>query len=122
MTMKNIFILVVISFSMAYASDSFSTVLGKPDSLQEEIKDDWFSRDKGQHLTGSFIFSGLVMMSANRFLDTHKRKSKTIAVSFTVSLGLAKEIFDSQQKNNHFSYKDLTADLLGICLAMLVFQ
>jgi uncharacterized protein YfiM (DUF2279 family) len=107
---------------MAFSSSNFSKVLHKPDSLNEEIKDSWFSRDKGQHLTGSFISTGLIMMSSNRFLNTDKGKSKTVAVSFTLSLGLGKEIFDSQQHNNHFSYKDLTADLLGICLAILVFK
>ena len=55
-------------------------------------------------------------------MDLKKNKSKTIGVSITFSMALAKELYDNQQENNHFSYKDLTADLAGIILALLVFE
>ena len=95
-----------------------------PDTLDNKIenKDDWFSRDKGMHFAGSFISTGFVMMSGNRALDFKKQKSQMVAVSFTFSLAIGKELYDSNQKNNHFSYKDLAADMLGIVLAIVVFQ
>ena len=95
-----------------------------PDTLAKKIenRDEWFSRDKGLHVAGSFISTGLVMMSGNRLLDFEKKKSKIVGVSFTFGLALGKELYDSQQQNNHFSYKDLTADILGIVLAVIVFK
>ena len=95
-----------------------------PDTLEKKIeyKDEWFARDKGMHLAGSFISTGFVMTSGNRLLNIENQKSKIIGVSFTFSLALGKELYDSQQENNHFSYKDLTADILGIVLAIIVFK
>ena len=94
------------------------------DSLWQEIeiKDEWLGRDKGLHLAGSFISTGLMALSTNRFLNADMDKSKYMAVTITLSLSLSKEIYDSGQSDNHFSYKDLTADVLGIALAFLVFR
>jgi len=37
----------------------------------------------------------------------------TVSTSFALSVGLAKEIYDSQQSDNHFSGPDLAADFAG---------
>lgn len=94
------------------------------DSLNNDvtINDQWFARDKGMHVAASFILTGFTTMCGNRFMDLKKSRSKTIGISFTFSMALGKEIYDSRQQNNHFSYKDLTADVAGIILAVLVFK
>ena len=47
--------------------------------------------------------------------NTHKSNlfKVTVATSLALSIGLAKEIYDSQQTGNHFSEADLTADFAG---------
>jgi len=122
--MIKILFFIILFSNLLYSNNNFKRNLLLPDSMTHngEIKDMWLSRDKGLHLTGSFISTGLMIMSTNRFFDLNKQKSMKIGVSFTVSLSLGKEFYDSQQINNHFSYKDLTADVLGIILAVLVFK
>ncbi len=117
-------LLFLIIFSDVLFSNNFESSMLLPDTLGKKIenKDEWFSRDKGMHLAGSFISTGLVMMSGKRFLDFETQKSKIVGVSFTFSLALGKELYDSNQENNHFSYKDLTADILGIVLAVIIFK
>lgn len=97
------------------------------DSLQfkskNEIKEDlWFGRDKGLHLAGSFILSGFTSQALKRFSKSGSDAGITIGISFTFSLGMAKEIYDGQKSNNIFSYKDLTADALGVLIGFLVFK
>jgi len=86
------------------------------------FKDDWIAKDKGMHVVGSFIAAGITMSSLKRFADFSKTRSVNYAVSFSFSIGLFKEIYDGQQNNNQFSYKDLSADLLGNIIAFLVFK
>lgn len=38
----------------------------------------------------------------------------------TMSLGIAKEIYDRFVKKNYFSWKDLIADITGLTLAVLI--
>ena len=121
-----ILIIIVLFCETLVAGNTFSKkkLMEDGDSLWQEIeiKDEWLGRDKGLHLAGSFISMGLMTLSTQRFFNTHKIQSKNIAVTITFSLSLSKEIYDSAQTDNHFSYKDLTADVLGIALALLVFR
>jgi uncharacterized protein YfiM (DUF2279 family) len=36
------------------------------------------------------------------------------------SLGLGKEIYDHRKPSNRFSYKDLTADIVGIVIGVII--
>jgi putative lipoprotein len=91
----------------------------KPD---HSVQDNWLSSDKGMHLVGSFIAAGITANSFKRFAEYSDNKSVNIGVSFSIGLGLIKEVYDGQQRKNRFSYKDLSADLLGSFLAYLVFK
>ena len=100
-------------------SDSLVNRLQKSISLNSDL---WFAKDKAMHFTGSFISTGLLTNSFHRFSNKNRRNSLSLSVSLTFPLGVFKEIYDSRQKNNIFSLKDLTANLAGIALAILVFK
>ncbi|KAA3617178.1 MAG: DUF2279 domain-containing protein [Calditrichaeota bacterium] len=72
------------------------------------------------HIIGSFISTGITRLALKRYAGFSDSKSVNIALSFSFSLGLAKEIHDSRQERNIFSYKDISANLLGSLLAYLV--
>lgn len=44
----------------------------------------------------------------------------TVSTSLALSIGIAKEIYDSQQPNNHFSGADLAADFAGSLVGALL--
>ena len=46
-----------------------------------------------------------------------KRENMKFGIT-SLTLGLAKEIYDSTQKNNKFDYKDLFADIIGTFLGV----
>jgi len=121
--MKKFCLLLFLYAGILYSNNS-AWLTAAPDSVKQnvEIKDSWFSPDKGMHLAGSFIATGLVTLSSKRLYEIHKPDSRLIAVSFSLSLGVGKELYDSQQEKNHFSGKDLAADVLGILIAVLVFK
>lgn len=125
MILKILIVIVLFSETLV-AGNEFTKkkLMDNGDSLWQEIeiKDEWLARDKGLHLAGSFISTGLITLSTNRFLKGDKDQSKYIAVTITFALSLSKEIYDSRLSDNHFSFKDLTADILGISLALLVFR
>jgi len=85
-----------------------------------KMVDAWFGTDKARHLIGSFILSGLSQMSLQRYARRDIRSSKAIGFGLSISVGLGKEIWDSSRKDNIFSYKDLTADILGSLLAVFI--
>jgi len=77
--------------------------------------DKWFSVDKGQHFLGSMIIMIGLTLSMEQRAETARSCSHYYGAGFTISLGLAKEFRDHTRPNNFFSYKDLLADILGIC-------
>jgi uncharacterized protein YfiM (DUF2279 family) len=85
------------------------------------VPDRWFAIDKVYHLVVSFSLVGSTYhLLANRI---GVRKSYSTAETFAVvfGLGVAKELYDASLPYEHFSYRDLIFDILGISLGYLVF-
>lgn len=91
-------------------------------TASDSLGDSWFSSDKGLHFIGGMISTVSVGKSMQRFAKTERKKSIMIGAGFTISLGLAKEAFDSLQPKNIFSYKDLLADCLGIAIGIILLR
>jgi len=87
---------------------------------KKKTDDRWFSADKGYHVVGSMISTTLIGQVSLRGFDNSKEKSKAIGASFTFTLGLVKEIYDSQIPNNYFSWKDLAANGVGIIVGIII--
>ncbi len=101
---------------------SADLLIPKNNYFMTGLKDDWIATDKGQHFLGSFMATGIATLSLKRFAGYSSSKSINIGVSFSLSLGLLKETYDGRNNWQRFSYKDLTADLLGTFLGYLVFR
>ena len=100
------------------------SLLSKSDAdIETNINNDrWISVDKGYHLIGSLISTIGITNSCMQFADIRKDKSMQIGVSCTFTLGVGKELWDSRKKNNFFSWKDLSADVLGILIGIFLMQ
>lgn len=97
-----------------------STIELRPVSFT--IADSWFSRDKAHHLlTSAFLASaGYYFFRETRGVSD--LKAQRAGVSFSISLGLLKEIRDGMQACNDFSWKDLAADCAGTALGILLIK
>lgn len=88
------------------------------DSLtRPAFKDSWFSRDKGLHCSGSLILTAAVFNMHYRFGEPSRDQATLRAAGTSLVFGLTKELWDASKVNNHFSYKDLFYDVLGIIIA-----
>ena len=85
-------------------------------------QDRWISVDKGYHLIGSLISTTGISNSCMKFAEIKKDKSIYLGVGFTFTLGLSKELWDGQQNDNFFSWKDLTVNVLGILIGSILSQ
>jgi len=65
----------------------------------------------------STVFIGKI--SQNMF-DQQSRDAKVWGAGITFSLGLAKEIIDSQSEGNRFDMQDLAANVAGIVLGIVL--
>ena len=119
------------NFLFAFSKKFSNNKLIKTDSLSLEcdlstdkniLKDHWFTADKGYHLIGSIISTTGISNSCMQFADIKKEKSIRIGAGVTFVLGLGKELWDRQQKDNIFSWKDLSADVLGILIGITLLQ
>ncbi|MHB2149119.1 YfiM family protein [Calditrichota bacterium LG25] len=86
------------------------------------IKDYWIAPDKGLHFLGSMMATIASAKTLEQQFDFNKERSRAWAIGFSISLGVAKELRDSRQPNNFFSWKDLTADCLGTALGRLILE
>lgn len=84
--------------------------------LNEEIVDRWIAPDKGLHLLGSMMLTVAGSKTLQQNFGVKSQASKTWAMSFTFCLGVGKEVRDSTRPHNIFSWKDLTADIIGILI------
>jgi|GEM_PF-402997 len=89
-------------------------------AVAREFIDSWFSRDKGLHLAGSLMTTVAISKSLQRFGNKSSTKASYWGVGLTFSLGLGKEIYDHRKPSNRFSYKDLTADIVGIVIGVIL--
>lgn len=83
--------------------------------------DPWFGRDKALHVSASF----LITLSGQYFLvskmDLSESRALPISVAGALSVGLMKEIADSQRpRNPHFSWRDMAANVVGVGLGVLL--
>jgi uncharacterized protein YfiM (DUF2279 family) len=119
-----ILIIIILHGNILYAGDEAETLksyirsFGKEN--KKEILDQWFSADKGYHIMGSLISTTLVGQISMNSFDNSTEKSQLIGAGSTFTLGLAKEVFDSKSPNNYFSWKDLTANSVGIIIGIIL--
>jgi uncharacterized protein YfiM (DUF2279 family) len=77
----------------------------------------WFARDKALHLSYSFLWT-----LSSQYVLTHKtalshNDSLPWALTSGFTVGLAKELYDDRRPQNAFSWRDMTANAVGIGLA-----
>ena len=76
-------------------------------------RDSWFGIDKIKHFfISAFIES--VSYSALQAANAKRRPAMAGAIGVSASFGVARELHDRRTPGNHFSYRDLTWDALGI--------
>ena len=95
----------------------------KQDSLinKEKTEDKWFGFDKIHHFFYSAAISGLSFHLLHCKYNLSSEQTIPISISSTLILGVAKECYDLKNKH-HFSYKDLTFDILGIITGYIIFM
>lgn len=88
-------------------------------ALRDTLRDPWLGRDKVLHAAGSFLLTLSAQYVLTSKLDTSEADALPIAAGTSFSLGLAKEIADSQRPVRPlFSVRDLVADAFGVALAV----
>ena len=92
--------------------------LGCPEPpAQPERADAWLAEDKLRHFATSFAATAMIHGGARTVMDPDP--ALVTAAATTVALGVAKEIVDVRG-GRWFSLKDLTWDLAGVALGMVV--
>ena len=86
------------------------------------FSDSWFGIDKGQHFAGSLIGTILLSEVNNKYFNINKSNSKVISAGIVFSIGITKELFDSQKEKNIFSWKDLVANVAGILTGIVIME
>jgi putative lipoprotein len=83
-------------------------------------QDRFIAPDKAQHFMGSLISTVFFYKIFESHTDVSPSGSKYLGSGITLGLGIGKEIFDSTEQNNHFSWKDLIADAAGVALGLII--
>ena len=117
MSISKIIVFFVLFLSFVPVTAGGFTLL--QDSLHSKSavnKDSWLGVDKALHVTGSMIFMAAVSKNLQRRAAYSKQKALRVGFGLTFALGTVKEIWDGSKSDNYFSYKDLTADIIGACI------
>jgi uncharacterized protein YfiM (DUF2279 family) len=82
--------------------------------------DRWLSHDKARHVIGSLYGTVLLGQMGMRLSKGSLSQTKSIAAGAVFTFGLAKEVYDSHKPNNHFCWKDMTANVFGIVVGIIL--
>ncbi|SUC24958.1 lipoprotein [Proteus vulgaris] len=83
--------------------------------------DNWRGKDKAQH----FLFSMVASAGANAYADHQNygyKEGVLIGLSFSISLGAAKELYDSRPEGTGWSWHDFAYDVAGAAAGTLLYQ
>jgi len=104
----------------APADTSVSILRLRPISFT--IRDSWFSRDKVHHFLSSAFLATAGYYYSREIASRSESSARGVGVSFSLSLGILKELRDGMQSRNDFSWKDLVADCLGTGVGVLLIK
>ncbi len=106
--------------ALNYISSTEAHGLHSTRQRPETSRDKWLSQDKFLHFSACAAISGFAYhISVHRF-EEDMHRGRVYSVSITALIGIGKELYDKKKKN-HFSWKDLLWDGLGIGVGYLVF-
>ncbi|HGN1707446.1 TPA: YfiM family lipoprotein [Providencia rettgeri] len=83
--------------------------------------DNWKGKDKAQH----FAFSAAMAAAGNAYADKQNmghRESAQFGILFSVSLGAAKELYDSRPAGTGWSWHDFAYDVAGAVAGYSLYQ
>lgn len=84
-------------------------------------QDQWTGQDKAQHFIGSALLSAAGNEYA-RHQGASRDRSATIGLVFAISLGAAKEGWDSRPAGSGWSWKDFAWDVAGASAGYTLWQ
>ncbi len=111
-------------FVFLFASVSAAQInISNSDSVKTNhprLHDSWFAKDKIDHFTTSALLTGFSYYFAYKECSFSEEHSKYSAVSFSITTGALKEIYDKVSGKGTPSWKDFAADILGTGLCYLI--
>ena len=121
--MRSVFVIIYIllSFISLPAQEQKSQLDSlKGRNIRHIIHDRWFGQDKVHHFAVSAFLTGFGYYAAKSEMDLTNSQAKSFSVGFSISFGIAKEIYDGTLKKSVPSFKDLVADLAGTGVGLLI--
>ncbi len=91
-----------------------------PQRQTTRIADSFWGRDKHQHFVGSLIHTVFWGKLLQEKAGLEKPPAMMVAGGITFSLGVGKEFRDAHRPGNHFCWKDLFADALGVVVGLVL--
>lgn len=90
-------------------------------STIRQANDNWTGKDKAQH----FLFSAIVAAAGNAYGDRQHwghRESAQFGILLSVSIGAAKELYDSRPSGTGWSWHDIAYDIAGAIAGYSLYQ
>jgi uncharacterized protein YfiM (DUF2279 family) len=85
---------------------------------QADKPDKYFAPDKAKHFLAGMISTIFIYKSVENHMS--ENQGRYLAGGVTFSLGIAKEFYDKSRPENHFSWKDLLTDVVGIGVGFII--
>lgn len=90
--------------------------------LPDACTDHWLARDKALHFAGSLAATVMSGLWTDRQLGYHHDGVLTAGAGISLLFGVSKEMNDMERPGNHFCWKDIVADILGVFTGLLVLE
>lgn len=118
------FVIICMVSQLLIAVQSSVGQVQKPDTIHINhriIEDNWLGKDKLKHFVASFYAASYSEWLGYYRYGLYRNQSKRAGIIFSLTLGIAKEIYDHQNKGI-FSWKDMVFDFLGALCGVILIQ
>lgn len=94
--------------------------VGTDSSGHVDSPDKMWAPDKAKHAMTTLMATVFMVKTLQEQTGLNHASRRYISAGFTLSLGISKEMWDGQKPGNHFSWRDLFADAVGITLGWIL--
>lgn len=82
--------------------------------------DPWLAKDKAKHFLAGMVLQLNSYFVYTRIGEGNRKSGRSVSAGITIGISVGKEIADQRQPGNHFCWKDLTMDMMGMVSGIFI--
>lgn len=112
--------MVVLCVTAVGANETVAPADSLTQNITRSFQEPLFAPDKGHHFMASAFIAGISYYTARQEFNQSDMTANQMAIGVSLSVGIAKEIYDKVSGRGNPSVMDVVADVAGIAVGVVL--